>query len=102
MKGSYTGGTPTEWVFSFLCFFRVLSSEGFFGGWSANPATNLLKKGNPTAGGHLQTQVGTILYMDGRWLTRSSSALLQVLFFILLVIHIHTPSSPGNLVGETV
>ena len=32
--------------------------------------------------------------MDGRWLTRSSSALWQVLFFILLGVHIQTPSSP--------
>ena len=38
----------------------VLQKEGFYGGRSANPATNLLlKKSNPTAGGRLQTQLGT-------------------------------------------
>jgi len=31
----------------------------FYGGSSANPATNLLKKSNPTAGGRPQTQLGT-------------------------------------------
>jgi len=42
-----------------LCFSRVLRSEGFYIGWSANPATNLLKESNPTAGGYPQTQLGT-------------------------------------------
>ena len=37
----------------------VLWNEGFYGGRSANPATNLLKKSNPAAGGRLQTQLGT-------------------------------------------
>ena len=36
----------------------VLRNEGFYGGRSANPAANLLIKGNPTAGGHPQTQLG--------------------------------------------
>jgi len=59
-KAICTGGTPTEWVFRFLkCFWNVLRNEGFYGGRSANPATNLLIKSNPTAGGHLQTQLGT-------------------------------------------
>ena len=39
--------------------FCVLRNEGFYGGRSANPATNLLKKCNPTAGGRPQTQFGT-------------------------------------------
>ena len=43
-KGSCTGGAPTERVFSFLCIFSVLWSEGFYSGWSANPYTKLQKK----------------------------------------------------------
>ena len=43
----------------FLCFWNVLRNEGFYDGWSANPATNLLIKSNPTAGGCPQTQLGT-------------------------------------------
>ena len=58
-KGSCTGGTPTEWVFRFLCVFCVLRNEGFYGGRSANPATNLLIRSNPTAGGRPQTLLGT-------------------------------------------
>ena len=42
--------------FLFLC---VLRNEVFYGGRSANLATNLLEKGNPTAGRRLQTQLGT-------------------------------------------
>ena len=57
-----------EWIFRFLC---VLQNEGFYGGRSANPATNLLIS-NPTAGGRPQTRARD---MDGHWLTRSSSAL---------------------------
>ena len=37
----------------------ILRNEGFYGGQSANPATNLLKESNPTAGGCPQTQLGT-------------------------------------------
>ena len=37
-----------------LCF-CVLRSEMFYDGRIANPATELLEKGNLTAGGHLQT-----------------------------------------------
>ena len=45
----------------FQIFLRccVLRNEGFYGGWSANPATNLLIKSNPTAGECPQTQLGT-------------------------------------------
>ena len=43
----------------FLCFENVLWNERFSGGWSANPATNLLENGNLTAGGRPQTQLGT-------------------------------------------
>ena len=39
--------------------FCVLRNEGFYGGRSANPATDLLIRSNPTAGGHPQTQLGT-------------------------------------------
>ena len=39
--------------------FCVLRNEGFYGGRSANPATNLLIRSNPTAGGRPQTQLGT-------------------------------------------
>ena len=45
--------------FQISCAFYVLWNEGFYGGRGANPATNLLIKSNPTAGGHLQTQLGT-------------------------------------------
>ena len=38
-----------------LHFSCVLRSEGFYGGRSANPAMNLLKKSNPTARRHRQT-----------------------------------------------
>ena len=37
----------------------VLRNEGFYGGRSANPATNLQIRSNPTAGGCPQTQLGT-------------------------------------------
>ena len=39
--------------------FCVVRNEGFFGGRNANPATNLLIRSNPTAGGRQQTQLGT-------------------------------------------
>ena len=38
--------------------FYVLRNKGFYGGRSANPATNLLIRSNPTAGGRPQTQLG--------------------------------------------
>ena len=43
----------------FLCFENILRNEGFYGGRSANPATNLRKKSHPTAGGRPQTQLST-------------------------------------------
>jgi len=43
----------------FLCFENVLRNEEFYVGWSPNPATNLLIRNNPTAGGRPQTQLGT-------------------------------------------
>jgi len=39
--------------------FCVLRNVGFYGGRSANPATNLLIRNNSTAGGRPQTQLGT-------------------------------------------
>ena len=45
--------------FQISLYFCVLQNEGFYGGQSANPATNLLIRSNPTAGGRLQTQLGT-------------------------------------------
>jgi len=48
----------------------------------------------PTAGGHPQVQLAPD--MDGRWLKRSSSALWQVLYLILMGVHVHTPSTPGR------
>ena len=45
--------------FQIFLRFCVLRNEAFCGGRSANPATNLLIKSNPTAGGRPQTQLGT-------------------------------------------
>ena len=39
--------------------FCVLRNEGFYGGRSGNPATNLIIRSKPTAGGCPQTQLGT-------------------------------------------
>ena len=44
----------------------VLQNEVFYGGRSANPATNLWKKSNPTAGGRLQT------VRHNKWMTVGS------------------------------
>ena len=83
----------------FLCFENVLRNEGFYGGRSAIPSTNLIKN-NPTAGGRLQTQLGTRY----GWLLAHKELLrpLTGFVFLQLRVHIQTPSSPGNLVGETV
>ena len=51
----YSHGVGFQIFFAFFC---VLRNEEFYGGRNANPATNLLEKGNPTEGG-LQTQWGT-------------------------------------------
>uniref|UniRef100_A0A8C4WPH4 tRNA (adenine(58)-N(1))-methyltransferase n=1 Tax=Eptatretus burgeri TaxID=7764 RepID=A0A8C4WPH4_EPTBU len=53
---SSTGGVGFQFSLRFSCGLR---NEGFYGGRSANPATNLLIKRNPTAGGRPQTQSGT-------------------------------------------
>ena len=45
--------------FSDFLRFSVLRNEGFYGGRSANTATNLLIRSNPTAGGRPQTQLAT-------------------------------------------
>ena len=53
--------------------FCVLRNEGFYGGRSANPDTNLFEEVT-----QLQEEVhrhSWVLHVDGRWLTRSSSAL---------------------------
>ena len=52
----YSHGVGFQFSLRFSC---VLRSEGFYGGRSANPATNLLIRSNPTAGGRPQTQLGT-------------------------------------------
>jgi len=45
--------------FQFSLQLCVFWNEVFYGGRSANPATNLRIKSNPTEGGHPQTQLGT-------------------------------------------
>ena len=84
----------------FLCFENVLRNEGFYGGLSANPATILLIKSNATAGGHPQTQLGTRY----GWPLAHKEFLHPLTGFVFNPsgVHIQTPSSPGNLVGETV
>ena len=44
--------------FQISLHFCVLRNERFYAGWSANPATNLLIRSNPTAGGRPPTQLG--------------------------------------------
>ena len=48
--------------FQFSLHLWVLWNEGFYGGWSANPATNLQIKSNPVAGGCLHI-VGHLIWM---------------------------------------
>ena len=99
VKGSCTGATPTEWVFRCYvlseCFLR---NEGFYGGWSAYPATILFIKSNPTAGGHQQTQLGTRY----GWPLAHKELLRPLTGFVLhsAGCPYHTPSSPENLVGR--
>ena len=57
-EGQLHRGTPMEWVSVFFAFLCVLCNEVFYDGRSANPATKLQEKGNPTTGGCLQTQMG--------------------------------------------
>ena len=84
----------------FLCFENVLWNEGFYGGRSVNPATNLLIRSNPTAGGHPQTQLGTRY----GWPLAHKELLRPLTGFVFhpAGCPYHTPSSPENLVGETV
>jgi len=58
---SCTGGTPTLWVFSFLCVFSVICRvKGFtVAGVQILPPTSEKKYSHPTAGGCPQTQLGT-------------------------------------------
>ena len=84
----------------FLCFWNVLRNEMFYGGQNANPATNLLIRSNPTAGGRPQTQLGTRY----GWPLAHKELLRPLTGFVLhpTGCPYHTPSSPRNLVGETV
>ena len=86
-----------EWVFRFLCVFVFCGMKGFYGGRCANPATNLLIRSNPTAGGRPQTQLGTRY----GWPLAHKELLRPLTGFVL---HpdgcpYHTPE---NLLGETV
>ena len=62
---SYSHGVGFQIFFMLVLFFgnvlewNVLRNEGFYGSRSANLATNLLIRSNPTAGGRPQTQLGT-------------------------------------------
>ena len=96
-KGSCTGGTPTEWVFRFLC---VLRNVGFYGGRSANPATNLLIINNSTAGGRPQTQLGTRY----GWPLAHKEQLHPLTGFVVNPVRCpyHASSSPENLVEEMI
>ena len=58
VKGSSTGGTPTEWVFSVLCICGFCRMMYFpVTGVQILPPTSL--EWLPTAGEHPQTQLGT-------------------------------------------
>ena len=76
----------------FLYFEKVLRNEGFYGGLSANPATNLLIRSNPTAGGRPQTQLGTI----SGWPLAHKELLRPLRGFVFnpAGCPYHTPSSP--------
>ena len=83
-----------------LCFENVLRNEGFYGGRSANPATNLPIRSNPTAGGRPQTQLGTRY----GWSLAHKELLRPLTGFGLNPVGCPYPntSSTENLVGETV
>ena len=90
-----------EWVLSFLCVFLA------FCGVNGLTVTGvqILPWTSEKKVTQLQEDVRKHIWasdMDGRWLATSSSTVWQVLFLILLGVHIHKPSSPGNFVGETV
>ena len=86
--------------FQIFLRFCVLWNEGFYGGRSANPATNLLIRSNPTAGGRPQTQLGTRY----GWPLAHKELLHPLIGFVFnpAGCPYHTPSSPENLVRETV
>ena len=90
-----------EWVFRFFLRFCILRNEGFYGGRSANPATNLLIRSNPTAGGRLQTQLGTRY----GWPLAHKEFLRRLTGFVFNPAgcpYANTLLTPKNLVGETV
>ncbi len=77
--------------------FCVLRNERFYGGRSANPATNLLIRSNPTAGGRPQTQLGTRY----GWPLAHPELLHPLTGFVFnpAGCPYHTPSSPRKLGG---
>ena len=81
----------------FLCFWNVLRNEGFYGGRSTNPATNLLIRSNPTAGRRPQTQLGTRF----GWPLAHKELLRPLAGFVLhpAGCPYRAPSSPENLGG---
>ena len=83
-----------------LCFWNVLRNEGFYSGRSANSATNLLIKSNPTAGGCPHTKLGTRY----GWPLAHKELLRPLTCFVLhpAGCPYQAPSSPQNLVRETV
>ena len=98
--GSCTKVPPMEWLFSLLCVFLMFCGVKCFtvAGVQILPPTS--EKSNPTATGHLQTQ----LVMRYGWPLAHKE--LRHPFtgfdFNAAGCPYHTPSSPGNLVGETV
>ena len=77
-----------------------MQNEGLYSGQNANPATNLLIKSNPTAGGRPQTQLGTTYW----WPLVDKELLRPLAGFVFnpAVCPYHTPSSQRNLVDLTV
>ena len=81
--------------------FCVLRNEGFHSGRSANPATNLLIKSNPTAGGRPQIQLGTRY----GWPLAHKELLRPLTGFVFNPAGCPYPNTfltKKNLVGETV
>ena len=102
VKGSCTRGTPTECIFCwfFLRFLCVLRNEVFYGGRSANPATNLLERGT-----QLQEDIRRQLGTRYEWLLDHKELLCPLRGFVFNPAGFNSnnmPSSPGNLVGEMV
>ena len=81
--------------------FCVLRNEGFYGGRSANPATNLQIRSNPTAGGRPQTPLGTRY----GWPLAHKELLRPLTGFVFNPAGCPYPNTlltKKNLVGETV